>query len=55
MIQTSRDSFPESSSIWLKDMASYLNHLLAFEADDPVFTGKPLGIIDFGSHLLSSV
>src|SRR5258705_6246596 len=43
MITNSRDHFPESPSIWLKDVAAYLNHLLPYEAEDPVFSNRTLG------------
>lgn len=40
-IKASKTHFPESTSIWLKDAAAFLNHVLPYEAEDPIFFGKP--------------
>ena len=41
LLVESKTHFPDSKSIWLKDVTAYLNSLIQYEVVDPVFSGKP--------------
>jgi hypothetical protein len=41
MLTESKTHFPDSKSLWLKDIAVYINTLIPYEVTDPIFTGKP--------------
>lgn len=41
MMTESKTHFPDTKSIWLKDVAAYLNTLVPYEVSDPLFNGKP--------------
>ena len=40
MINESKTHFPDSKTLWLKDIATYINVLVPYHVSDPVFSGK---------------
>jgi len=41
MLSQSRVHFPDSKSIWLKDITAYINQLIPYEVSDPLFKDHP--------------
>ncbi|XP_013789846.1 transmembrane protein 214-like [Limulus polyphemus] len=41
LLETVQTNFPNTPSVWLKDLASYINEKMNVDISDPVFTGKP--------------
>lgn len=43
MLDATKTHFPTNRSMWIKDVAAYLNHCLPYEVPDSVFEGKSSG------------